>query len=101
MSGLDKEFNEWWDSCTEAKDNPFSPETPMFWAWEGWQAAVKAERNRTWTQDHWTEYEHSIAAEEREACAKLMGELTCMGNAKECFEVAATYIRARGQQENG
>lgn len=34
---------------------------------------------------------------EREACAKLMGELTCMGNAKECFEVAATYIRARGQ----
>ena len=55
------------------------------------------ERNRTWTQDHWTEYERSIAAAEREACAKLMGELTCMGNAKECFEVAATYIRARGQ----
>jgi hypothetical protein len=39
-----------------------------------------------------------VAAAEREACAKLMGELTCMGNAKECFEVAATYIRARGQQ---
>lgn len=36
---------------------------------------------------------------EREACAKLMGELTCMGNAKECFEVAATYIRARGQHD--
>ena len=36
--------------------------------------------------------------EEREACAKLMGELTCMGNAKECFEVAATYIRARGRE---
>ena len=36
-------------------------------------------------------------AAEREACAKLMGELTCMGDAKECFEVAATYIRARGQ----
>jgi hypothetical protein len=41
--------------------------------------------------------EWRIAAE-REECAKLMGELTCMGNAKECFEVAATYIRARGQQ---
>ncbi len=40
--------------------------------------------------------DRAIAAE-REACAKLMGELTCMGNAKECFEVAATYIRARGQ----
>jgi hypothetical protein len=38
------------------------------------------------------------AAAEREECAKLMGELTCMGNAKECFEVAATYIRARGQE---
>jgi len=38
------------------------------------------------------------AAAEREACAKLMGELTCMGNAKECFEVAATYIRARGKE---
>jgi hypothetical protein len=38
-----------------------------------------------------------VAAAEREACAKLMGELTCMGDAKECFEVAATYIHARGQ----
>jgi hypothetical protein len=34
-----------------------------------------AERNRTWTQDHWTEYEHSIAAAEREACAKLCDAL--------------------------
>lgn len=25
-----------------------------------------AERNRTWTQDHWTEYERSIAAAERD-----------------------------------
>ena len=25
------------------------------------------ERNRTWTQEHWTEYERSIAAVEREA----------------------------------
>jgi len=25
--------------------------------------------------------------------------LTCMGDAKECFEVAATYIRARGQHD--
>lgn len=37
-----------------------------------------AERNRTWTQEHWTEYERNIAAaakaEEREACAKLCDE---------------------------
>jgi hypothetical protein len=41
----------------------------------------------------------NAALEEREACAKLMGELTCMGNAKECFEVAATYIRARSNHD--
>ena len=29
------------------------------------------ERNRPWTQEHWTEYERSIAAQEREACAKV------------------------------
>ena len=39
-----------------------------------------------------------IEAAEREKCAKLVETLTCMGNAKECFEVAATYIRARGQE---
>jgi hypothetical protein len=33
-----------------------------------------AERNRKWTQDHWTEYERSIAAAEREACAKVCAE---------------------------
>lgn len=32
-------------------------------------------RNRTWTQAHWTEYERSIAAAEREACAKLCDEI--------------------------
>jgi hypothetical protein len=36
------------------------------------EALVRAdERNRTWTQEHWTEYERSIAAAEREACAKV------------------------------
>lgn len=37
------------------------------------------------------------AIDEREECADLMLTLTCEGNAKECFEVAATYIRAREQ----
>lgn len=35
---------------------------------------AKAARNRTWTQDHWTEYERKIAAKEREACAQLCEE---------------------------
>jgi hypothetical protein len=38
-------------------------------------ALVRAdERNRTWTQEHWTEYERSIVAAEREACADKTGE---------------------------
>lgn len=36
-------------------------------------------------------------AVEREACANMILTLTCMGNAKECFEVAACYVRARGR----
>jgi hypothetical protein len=40
---------------------------------KAFEALVRAdERNRTWTQEHWTEYERSIAAAEREACAKLV-----------------------------
>jgi uncharacterized protein YifE (UPF0438 family) len=36
---------------------------------KAFEALVRAdERNRTWTQEHWTEYERSIAAQEREAC---------------------------------
>jgi hypothetical protein len=62
-----------------------------------------AERNRTWTQDHWTEYERSIAAAEREACAKVaedMGNID--GNMNKtwrngCFD-AAFAIREKGKQ---
>lgn len=56
---------------------------------------ASAERNRTWTQDHWTEYERAIVAQEREACA-----ITADKHMKECegknFGVGRA-IRARGQ----
>ena len=39
------------------------------------ELVTEKERNRIWTQDHWTEYEHKIAAEEREECAKVCEEL--------------------------
>ncbi len=76
---MTEEFNKWWnaDQGYDGVTNPYRSDSAVYWAWEGWQAG---------------------AAAEREACAKLMGELTCMGNAKECFEVAATYIRARGKE---
>ena len=63
------------------------------------------ERNRTWTQDHWTEYERSIAAAEREACAKLCDKLADHTAKEQDFhalaaaESCAEAIRARGQSE--
>ena len=64
--------------------------------------ARQEERNRVWTQEHWTEYERSIAAAEREACAKVCDELHVFGSYRELqiatLEDAAAAIRARGQQ---
>jgi hypothetical protein len=58
------------------------------------EALVRAdERNRTWTQEHWTEYERSIAAAEREACAMVCTEIGGMGDGYDC----AAAIRARGE----
>ena len=68
------------------------------------EALVRAdERNRTWTQENWTEYESSIAATEREACAKVCEEVleqyreTSMGkNAELIGDDCAAAIRNRG-----
>jgi hypothetical protein len=39
------EFNKWWneDDLT-TQSNTFTEGTPAYWAWVGWCAAVKAER---------------------------------------------------------
>jgi len=55
-----------------------------------------AERNRTWTQAHWTEYERSIAATEREACAKVCESCWFIDGTDTANEFAVA-IRARGQ----
>jgi len=65
------------------------------------EALVRAdERNRTWTQEHWTEYERSIAAVEREACA-VIAKTPISGEQDDITMQAkdrvATAIRARGQ----
>jgi hypothetical protein len=54
------------------------------------------ERNRTWTQEHWTEYERSIAATEREACANTAG-LALLGADKALSDRVLKAIRARGK----
>ena len=58
-----------------------------------------SERNRTWTQAHWTEYERSIVAAEREACAKVCDELVLAhpGRADLTADQCAAAIRARGE----
>jgi len=33
-------FNRWWNSDGVVEDNPYGRDTPAFWAWEGWQAAL-------------------------------------------------------------
>ena len=39
---------------------------------KAFEALVRAdERNRTWTKEHWSEFERSIAAADRETCAKV------------------------------
>ena len=53
------------------------------------------ERNRTWTQEHWTEYERSIVEFEREACAKLADEVV---EGKRWFNDLPAAIRARGEK---
>jgi hypothetical protein len=68
-----EEFNSWWNNGESLTDNPYEPDSAAFWAWEGWCAAVKAER---------------------EQCVKICCEHWLNGgNAMEC----ADAIRARGQ----
>jgi len=65
------------------------------------ELVAAAERNRTWTQDHWTEYERSIAATEREACANLCEDLDdgdYAGGDQPYGIHYARAIRKRGQQ---
>ena len=52
---MTEEFNKWWDNDLLTENNPYVDGTPAFWAWEGWCAAVKAER---------------------EACAKVCDDLS-------------------------
>lgn len=41
---MTEEFNNWWNSDAVLQDNPYNKNTPVYWAWEGWQAGALAER---------------------------------------------------------
>ncbi len=76
---MSTEFDKWWNEDLLTEDNPFVDGTPAYWAWEGWCAAVKAER---------------------EACAKV-----CESFQQDPYEELlyksdfAAAIRARGTHE--
>ena len=46
---LSKEFNDWWNADKLTQTNPFEEDTPAFWAWEGWQAALASPLPGTFT----------------------------------------------------
>ena len=75
---------------------------------EALHQALERERNQTWTQSHWTEYERGLVAAEREACVQIIeqyripvgnsaaGELACEWTYAALKEIRDS-IRARGE----
>lgn len=60
-----------------------------------WDAAQRAEQNRVWTQDHWTEYERSIAKQEQQRIVNLlMIQHEMAKGAHNYWHVAAQLIQA-------
>jgi hypothetical protein len=72
---MTEEFNQWWNSESLTDDNLYPQDSPAYWAWEGWQAAVKAER---------------------EACAKALDWMAEQDKLSNYYKVAALIIRERG-----
>jgi hypothetical protein len=124
---MTEDFNKWWDSDGLVEDNPYGRDTPAFWAWEGWQAGVEAEREKVaqWMMQHGYATGHGDTTEdllaeldwqivdgwnramingvktEREACAGI-SEADAVGDDPACctntgYRIAAA-IRARGQE---
>lgn len=41
---MSEKFNKWWNGDNLTKDSLYRKNSPAYWAWEGWIAGVKAER---------------------------------------------------------
>lgn len=76
----EKEFDQWWDLDGLMQINPYNRDTPAFWAWEGWVAGSRAER---------------------EACAQILdaNAAACKNNSmlRDVLVANAAAIRARGE----
>jgi len=113
---MTEDFNKWWNSDEIAEKNSYREGSPVFWAWEGWQAAMKEKRKPLMTDE---EYEQAMADEgqrrmleidtevramikeaveaEREACAKVCEDTYFGSDADYYGREHAAAIRARGQ----
>jgi hypothetical protein len=105
---VDTAFNRWWNADGLIEDNPFSRDTPAFWAWEGWQAALKSsvmtdegQRTRLTFDAEVREMIKEAVEMEREACAQICDEQMAWGEINKSMAVAAgncaDLIRERGQ----
>jgi hypothetical protein len=45
---MTEDFNKWWnaDQGYDGVTNPYRSDSAVYWAWEGWQAGVEAEREK-------------------------------------------------------
>jgi hypothetical protein len=73
---MNEAFNNWWDGDIDTTDNPYRQDSAAYWAWAGWMAGVKAER---------------------EACAKVCDEAGGRDSDTHAWDAAAA-IRARSKQ---
>lgn len=46
MTDTQREFDEWWDADRLTQTNPYRKDTPIWWAWEGFQAALAHSQKR-------------------------------------------------------
>jgi len=85
-----------------AREAGFNPVTFMGAGFELFKRfaalVVEAERNRKWTQDHWTEYERCIAAAEREACVGIIKN-ECLGFAQDDEQLNRIIAAIRARRE--
>lgn len=72
---MTEEFNTWWNEDLLTENNPYVEGTAAYWAWEGWCAGVKAER---------------------EACAKVCEQHGYEHYCGNVTDKLAETIRARG-----
>jgi hypothetical protein len=84
---MTEEFNKWWnaDQGYDGVTNPYRSDSAVYWAWEGWQAAVKAEREAC----------AKVCEKRADRYVKTKGYMFSVG-AQDC----ADHIRARGNHED-